>query len=72
MREFNVKTDEAFFKKIAATRDDVQRIQWMFQSDGTIVGEDDVNNWSKSVNNLIDKLDGIRVEGHSRFELRGE
>lgn len=72
MREFNVKTDESFFNQIASTRDDIQRIQWMFQSDGTIVGEDNVNNWLKSVNNLIDKLDRIREEGHSRFELRGE
>lgn len=71
MREFNVKTDETFFKKIGTVKNDAERIQWMFQRDETIVGEDDVNDWLKSVNNLMDKLDRIREEGHSRFELRG-
>lgn len=72
MREFNVKVDEAFFNKIVSSKNTIQSIAGMFQNEGQITNEDEINDWLKEVNNLMDKLDRIREEGHSRFELRGE
>lgn len=72
MREFNVKVDEAFFNKIVSSKNTIQSIAGMFQNEGQITNEDEINDWLKEVNNLMDKLDRIREEGHSRFEPRGE
>lgn len=70
MKLYNVTNSAEMFEKIISLKFDVQRIAAQFQNEGSYTNEDEIDDWLKQVNNTISKLDDIRKEGHSRFQLR--
>ena len=70
MKVYNVTNSAEMFEKIIALKFDIQRIASQFQNEGSYTNEDEIDGWLKQVNNTISKLDDIRKEGHSRFQLR--
>lgn len=70
MKEHNVINNDEMFDKIISTKINIQRIASMFQNSGAITNEEEISEWLKEVNNTISKLDDIRKEGYSCFQLR--
>ncbi|MGG0667783.1 hypothetical protein ABE073_04555 [Lederbergia citrisecunda] len=70
MKEYNVKTDEDFFDNIHSLKVNAHHIASLFQNEGAITNEEEIQDWLRYVNNTIAKLERIKTEGCSRFELR--
>lgn len=68
LREYRVVTDEDFFSKFLELSTRVHSMAALFQNEGVIVSQDEVDDWLMDANKLAERVLELKKEGYYKLE----